>query len=151
MTIDGKIIVIRPDTKLEGVPANGLRAQAEGQQQPDGKIVASSVKVAARADTGSKESEKEKPKAPAETPKAPEKQAEDKQTTEKGAVILSGIIRSHTPTELVVDGKIVTINSQTEIEGTPSVGRNVKIKGQLQENGKIAAISIEVTNPQRTD
>lgn len=50
LTVDGKVVIIGPGTKLEGTPAKGVRVRIEGQQQPDGKILASLVRVIDRSE-----------------------------------------------------------------------------------------------------
>lgn len=45
LTVGDKVVVVGPGTELNGVPAMGLRARAQGWLQPDRNIMATSVEV----------------------------------------------------------------------------------------------------------
>ena len=54
-----------------------------------------------------------------------------------------GVVQSFTDTELVLDnGTIVTINENTRIETTLSVGAELEVEG-FESNGKVIASEIE--------
>ncbi|MBF8264597.1 MAG: hypothetical protein HW384_461, partial [Dehalococcoidia bacterium] len=140
LTIEGKTISIRPDTRIEGTPAIGLKAQVEGQQQPDGKIIAISVKITSIPDASPKA------KVSGTTPGHREEQDKEKETPQRGSILFTGTVSSFKApfNEITVDGKVITINKGTAVEGVLAVGRRVRIKGQTGSDGKMVASSITV-------
>ena len=144
LTIEGKTVSIRLDTRIEGTPEIGLKAQVEGQQQPDGKIIAVSIKITSIPVASPKE--KERAKVPGTTPGQREGQDDEKETPQRGSILFTGTVSSFKApfNEITVDGKVITISTGTAVEGVLAVGRRVRIKGQTGSDGKMVASSITV-------
>ncbi len=69
---------------------------------------------------------------------------------ETGEIEFAGVIESLTATEATVSGMVVVMTTQTEVEGTLSVGARVKVEGTLQNDGSVLAEEIEVQRPRAT-
>ncbi len=136
--LNGHEIIINTETKIEETPSVGLRARVEGKPQPDGRILAESIKVL--------ESPREPDKAPKEDRRPPDRTPTSSGDTSKKQddIRIKGTIEEIGIDRWRVDGQTVVVSSETVVEDVPKVGANVQIEGVRQENGTVLAIRVKV-------
>ncbi|MBI4289795.1 MAG: hypothetical protein HY671_15380 [Chloroflexi bacterium] len=117
----GKKVAIDAQTQVKGTLQAGALAKVEGSLQPDGSILAREVK-------------------------SPPDAREELEARTRGVdpIGLRGTIQSVTGNEMVIAGKKVIRDAQTEVTGTPQAGATAKVEGGLQADGSILAREIKV-------
>jgi uncharacterized membrane protein YgcG len=165
--VSGLQVFITGDTKIDGSVQLGSWVKVDGQTESNGSVIASEIKVISSSgneDTPSNatnngsqnEDNQSGPSGKTETPevekiKTPEPEKTEKsgsdQSGESGSdrqsFELQGVVTSANGNQVVIDGKTITISSDTEMNGQLNVGTSVRIKGYLDENGKFIALRIE--------
>jgi hypothetical protein len=64
---------------------------------------------------------------------------------------IKGTVQVVTPTAVVIDGKTIVVDSNTQIEGTLTPGTLIEIKAKIQDDGSILALKIEAQGLEDTD
>jgi hypothetical protein len=121
--IDGVTVIVSRRTQIEGNPMVGDMVKVEGQRQGDGTVAAREIKVLEREGT---------------------------RTPEAGKVEFRGLLRAMNGDTWIIDGVTVIVSRRTEIKGNPVVGDVVKVEGQRQGDGTVAAHEIEVVGRDAT-
>ncbi|MBI4287940.1 MAG: DUF4382 domain-containing protein [Chloroflexi bacterium] len=142
LTIGGKAVIITSDTKIDGVPGIGASIEVEGQLQPDGKVLATSVKVSKGGEDRKKD--EDSGKGPSDKSGPSERQNEGKDNSGKAGISFTGAIEKLAPGGWTVDGREVVIGPGTKVEGSPAVGLQARIEGHQQPDGKVLAETIQV-------
>jgi len=116
--VAGQAISVTQSTEIEGTLAVGAYVKVKAERQADGSLVAIKIKV-----------------------EAPE--GDEKTEVEFQAIIKSlpegGLIG-----EWVVGNHTLTVDVNTEIEGTPQVGLMVEVKAERQADGSLLALEIKI-------
>ncbi len=122
-TVEGFTVIISDTTEVKGTPMVGSPVKIAGTLQADGSLLAREVKVLEREGT---------------------------RTPEAGKVEFRGLLRAINGDTWIIDGVTVIISRRTEIKGNPAVGDVVKVEGQRQGDGTVAAREIEVVGRDAT-
>jgi hypothetical protein len=121
--IDGVTVIVSRRTEIKGNPVVGDVVKVEGQRQGDGTVAAREIEVLEREGT---------------------------RTPEAGKVEFRGLLRAMNGDTWIIDGVTVIVSRRTQIEGDPMVGDMVKVEGQRQGDGTVAAREIEVVGRDAT-
>ena len=114
--ISGVVVKVGPEADTDGLPSAGQKVRVDALQLEDGTLVAREI----------------------ENQAAPEPVAPERRIVE-----LDGVLRRvDAQGRWVVNGVRITVNSETELEGTPRVGSRVKVRAALQPDRTIVALAI---------
>jgi hypothetical protein len=158
--VNGETIILTAKTAISGKPVVGAMVEVEGVRQLDGSILATNVKLQAERDGDKKGKQEAKPTptptpiavptakpkptptaTPAPTPK-PKPQATP--TPKPDVVRFQGMVEGIQGLEWRVSGRIVLLNTATQIEGIAVVGSQVRIEGIQREGGALLATKVKV-------
>ncbi len=120
VVVSGQSVATNAQTQLKGQPQVGAAARVEAIVQADGSLLALEVNVSQRR--GPPEGERQRTQ-------------------------FSGTIESFTTTQIMVSGKKVVVNDQTEVNGTLAVGATAQVEGALQADGSVLAKEVDVRQP----
>jgi hypothetical protein len=123
-TIDGKLILINGDTEIQGGIALGDTVKVEAKVAPDGSLTATEIKLATdssgfSSDGGSGDMNGSESK-------------------------ITGVVEAYSSSSLTVNGQIINLTSDTEIEGTITVGVTVEVEAIQEADGSLIATQVEV-------
>ncbi|MBI4302952.1 MAG: hypothetical protein HY665_01240 [Chloroflexi bacterium] len=118
IVIAGKTILTDNNTKIEGTLAPGLAVEVVAKRQADGSLLALKIEL--------------------------EDEDEVEIEIEGDLVKLEGKLESMTSNSVVVAGKTILIDNNTEIEGTLVPGLAVEVKAKRQADGSLLALKIEL-------
>jgi len=125
IVVDGQEIVIDSDTEIAGMLAEGTVIEAKFIVQDDGSLLALEIEV--------------------------EESDNEANLDDDGDIELKGTIQSIATddntgdiTSIVIDGQEVLIDENTEIESTLAVGALVEVEYEVQDDGSLLAVEIEV-------
>jgi hypothetical protein len=121
-SVDGRQVAITSNTEIEGDIQVGDRVEVNALQAADGTLTAVQIK---RAESGGD---------------TEEDGSEDHSGSE---FEFSGRVESISSSRWIIDGRVVAIDSQTEINGSPEVGDQVKVKVFTKSDGSLQAVKIE--------
>lgn len=134
ITVLGKPIFIRNNTKIEGRLVLGGKARIKANISADGILIASEIRVSAPDAVVTPFTERPRPTVPVQVPPTA--------TPRPAEVKFGGIIDSLSPGVWLISGKEVIISDRTKIDGTPQVGAEVQIEAQIQSSGSIIATMV---------
>lgn len=123
MTVLGKSIALAPGTILETSVQAGRSVIVEAEPQPDGGFLASAITL------------------------KPERPAAD-QPRQRPSVELTGVAEVPTQDIWIVGGREVRVTPETRLEGIPAPGARVHVKGFIEPDGGIVAVSINLVGPE---
>ena len=114
-TVNGIVVVLGPDTKIEGGLVVGQAVEVEGVLQEDGTILALEVET------------------------------EDEDEVVSSNTRLNGIFQGidQESGKWIISGNLVEVGPGTDTDGLPFVGQRVKVKALVQEDGSLLAREIE--------
>ncbi|MBI2846789.1 MAG: hypothetical protein HYX82_02800, partial [Chloroflexi bacterium] len=133
LTVDGQVIEITRDTVIDGTLVMGLRVEVEGIEQPDGRVVASLIKVLKPVQTPTP--------VPTTTP-TPVPTPQDDSTP--STITVEGLLTRIEGARWQVGGHVVIITPQTSIVGIPVVGVLLEVEGVQRGDGAILAVTVSI-------
>ena len=151
--VNGETVVVTDETAIKGTPVVGATVAVEGVRQPDGAILAQSVKPWA----GLPIAEPKPRPAPAfiATPRAapaptatsglpPTPTRESSITPTPRIVHLQGKLQKIQGANWRVSGHTVLVKATVPIEGDAVIGSRVQVDGVLTEDGEVVATRVKV-------
>ena len=117
-TIDGKVVIITAETEVDGQIKVGDLVKVEAILGSDGSLTAKEVKLAQSED--------------------PEDTSEDTEFT--------GIVEAMAADAWTIDGKVVIMTAETEVDGQIKVGDLVKVEATLGSDGSLTAKEVKLAD-----
>jgi hypothetical protein len=150
--VNGETIILTAETAISGKPVVGAMVEVEGGRQPDGSILATKVKLQEERGGDKKGKQEAKPTTtptptakPTTTPApTPKPKLQPTPTPKPDVVRFQGMVEGIQGVEWRVSGRIVLLNTATQIEGIAVVGSRVRIEGVQREDGIVLATQVKV-------
>ena len=163
-TVDGQRVRLTADTRISGEASEGSKVKVVGTRQSNGTVLALKIAITVH-DRALEESGGQEPPdtrgdgdhsmedgdktsttqslSPTAVPRATHV-TDITATPEPHPVKLEGLIQGIQDNRLRVAGRTVVITNRTIVEGTPTLGLQVRIEGVEQSNGTIQATRVVV-------
>ncbi len=141
-TVDTKIVMITPDTKIQGTFIVGDMVKVHAFFDANGNLVARVITpVDELTETPEASETPEATEAPEETegPEATE-------APEANKVEFTGTVEAIAADMWTIDGKQIAVNAGTEIKGTIVVGDMVKVEAVVATDGSLTAVEIKLAS-----
>ncbi len=138
IVVSGQVILLTDSTRIRGDLAEGVEVEVKAQPNADGTLTALSVQVrpgaSGQGQGGSHRGQPPTmPPIPSGTPQGQAYKVE-----------FVGIVESMDGEQWTVNGQILQITDETEIQGQVTVGSLIKVKALVQDDGSLTAIHVKV-------
>lgn len=141
-TVDGKVVMITPDTKIQGTFIVGDLVKIHAFFDANGNLVARVITpVDELTETPEASETPEATEAPEET-EAPEAT----EAPDVNKVEFTGAVEAMAADMWTIGGKQVAVNADTEIKGTIVVGDMVKVEAVAATDGSLTALEIKLAD-----
>jgi len=149
------VVLLTPQTKIDGTLDLDVIVKVEGATQPDGSIRGSQISVLIAHPQGSNEDSgggnsgsggASGSGSGSHSGSSGGSGSSGESTPQTESFDLEGKVSSLSSGSIVVSGKIIVLNNATEIRGTLAKGVTVRARGFIGQDGKRVATRVEVTS-----